>query len=48
MKLGLGYIFMGAIIWNFDRATHVPLIQNGSYQLIPKKTKNNDAHERQY
>ena len=39
---------MWAITWDFDRATHVSLIQNESYQLSPGKTKNNGKHERQY
>ena len=37
---------MWAIIWNFDQATHLSLIQNESYQLSPEKTKNNGEHER--
>ena len=39
---------MWVIILNFDRATHVSLIQNDSYQQSPGKTKNNGKHERQY
>ena len=39
---------MWVIILNFERATHVSLIQNESYQRSPKKTKNNGEHERQY
>ena len=39
---------MWPIILNFDRATHVSLIQNESYQQSPEKTKNNGEHERQY
>ena len=48
MKLGLGYIFIWAIILNFDRATHASLIQNDSYQQSHEKTKNNGEHKRQY
>ena len=39
-------MFMWCIIWNFDRATHVSLIQNEGYQLSPKKTKNNGENKR--
>ena len=39
---------MWAIILNFDRAAHVSLIQNESYQQSPEKMKNNGEHERQY
>ena len=35
---------MKAIILNFPGATHVPLIQNESYQQSPKKTKTNGEH----
>ena len=35
-------------ILNFDRATHVSLIQNESYHQIPEKTENNCEHEKQY
>ena len=41
-------MFVWAIIWNFDGATHVSLIQNESYQLSQKTTKSNGEHERQY
>ena len=39
---------MWVIILNFERATHVSLIQNESYQRSPEKTKNSGEHERQY
>ena len=39
---------MWAIILNFDRGTHVSLIQNESYQQSPEKTKTRGEHERQY
>ena len=39
---------MGAIILNFYQATHVPLIQNESYQQSLGKMKNNGEHERPY
>ena len=48
---------MWVIIWNSDRATYVSImsvsiIQNGSYELSPKKTKMVNEllneHERQY
>ena len=38
---------MWAISLDFDRATHVSLIQNECYPQIPQKTKNNGEHERQ-
>ena len=41
-------MFMWPIILNFDRATHVSLIQNESYQQSPEKTKKNGENERQY
>ena len=31
---------------NFDRTTHISLIQNETYQQSPEKTKNNGEHER--
>ena len=40
MKLGYRlYMFMWAIIWNFDRETHVS--SKMSCQLSPEITKNN-------
>ena len=39
---------MWPINLNFDRATHLPFIQNESYQQNPEKIKNNGEHERQY
>ena len=41
-------MFMWAIVWNFDQATDVSLIQKEIYQLSPEKTKSNGEHERQY
>ena len=38
---------MPTVILNFDRATHVSLIQNESYQQSPKKTENNADQESQ-
>ena len=39
---------MLAIILNFDRAKHVFLIQNESYQQSSEKMKNNGEYRRQY
>ena len=39
---------MWADILNFNRANHVSLIQNESYQQSPEKMKNNGERKRQY
>ena len=39
-------MFMWPIFLIFDRATHVSLIQDESYQQSPQKPKNNGEHER--
>ena len=40
MKVTMDYIFIWAFILSFHWATHVPLIQNHSYQRSPENTKN--------
>ena len=42
MKLGYRQYFYGSFIFNFDRPTHVSLIQN---EKSPKKTKNNGKNK---
>ena len=47
MRLGYRlYILRRLLFLNFYRATHASLMQNESYQQIPKKTKNNGEHEK--
>ena len=40
MKVTMDYVFIWVFILSFHGATHIPLIQNHSYQRSPENTKN--------
>ena len=45
MKVTMDYIFIWAFILSFHGATHIPLIQNDSYQRSRENTKNEKKGE---